>query len=584
MKDINGNTAGIRRVLLEEMSTLYDYKEEGFLSPELVERLCAYTAAIGREISVYIARDGHIADVSVGDWSKVDTPAMRLVRNTSRLSGVRCVHTHPNGNGTLSDVDIGTLKSFKLDAMAALGVFEDGHAGTLYVALIGEPKNDDFETPVFGPYNPFRLPQDELLGLMREADLRLKSVNTDTKKDRPERAVLVGVVQGEYDTLKELAALAETAGAQVIATERQSRASADGATYVGKGKAEELCLMANASDADLFIFDDELTAVQLRNLEEIIGRKVIDRTTLILDIFASSAKTREGRLQVELAQLKYRLPRLIGMGQAMSRLGGGIGTKGPGEKKLEIDRRRIRRRIYELECEISELTKQRALRREQRKKNNVPVVALVGYTNAGKSTLLNAVSGSNVLAEDKLFATLDPVVRSVKLESGMEVLFTDTVGFINKLPHDLVDAFRSTLEEVQHADMILHVIDVSSAYYDAQIRIVEDVLGELEALDKPRINVYNKADAMTGERLDGRLYISARTGAGVPELLKVVERELGKSDTTLELLVPYDKYEAISLIRAKGRILSETHEAEGVRIVALAGGELAGRINKLLKD
>jgi GTP-binding protein HflX len=268
----------------------------------------------------------------------------------------------------------------------------------------------------------------------------------------------------------------------------------------------------------------------------------------------------------------------------MSRLGGGIGTKGPGEKKLEIDRRRIRRRIYELECEISELTKQRALRREQRKKNNVPVVALVGYTNAGKSTLLNAVSGSNVLAEDKLFATLDPVVRSVKLESGMEVLFTDTVGFINKLPHDLVDAFRSTLEEVQHADMILHVIDVSSAYYDAQIRIVEDVLGELEALDKPRINVYNKADAMTGERLDGRLYISARTGAGVPELLKVVERELGKSDTTLELLVPYDKYEAISLIRAKGRILSETHEAEGVRIVALAGGELAGRINKLLKD
>ena len=257
--------------------------------------------------------------------------------------------------------------------------------------------------------------------------------------------------------------------------------------YVGKGKAEELARLSAEQEVDLFIFNDELSAPQIRNLEEILGARVIDRTALILDIFASRATTREGRLQVELAQLNYRLPRLTGQGQSLSRLGGGIGTRGPGEKKLETDRRRIRRRIYELQCELEEVAKQRALRRSRREKNALPVVAIVGYTNAGKSTLLNLLSNSDVLAEDKLFATLDPVTRKIALPEGGEVLLTDTVGFIEKLPHDLVDAFRSTLEEAAYADVILHVVDCANPNMREQMATVESVLDSIGAGGKKTV-------------------------------------------------------------------------------------------------
>ena len=322
---------------------------------------------------------------------------------------------------------------------------------------------------------------------------------------------------GPYDTLAELGELARTAGANVVGRFTQKKAGADNVTYIGSGKAEELSLKGSELEADLFIFDDELTAVQSRNLEEILGARVIDRTALILDIFAQRATSREGKLQVELAQQKYRLPRLLGQGTVLSRLGGGIGTRGPGEKKLEIDRRRIKRRIFELSEELGEIEKQRSLRRARREKNSTPVVALVGYTNAGKSTLLNALTDASVLAEDMLFATLDPVVRQAELPNGTEVLISDTVGFINKLPHDLVEAFRSTLEEAANADIILHVVDRSSPYYESQMAVVEDVLSKLGALDIPRINVYNKCD-LTGERTpnDG-VFISAAKGTGIDE-------------------------------------------------------------------
>ena len=354
---------------------------------------------------------------------------------------------------------------------------------------------------------------------------------------------------------------------------------------MGAGKADELRLLGSATEADLFIFDDELSAIQIRNLEDILGAPVIDRTMLILDIFATRATTREGKLQVELAQLKYRLPRLLGAGIVMSRQGAsGVGMRGPGEKKLEIDRRRIRRRVYELEQELAEVEKQRGLRRSARKRNAVPLVALVGYTNAGKSTLLNALSDSDVLAEDKLFATLDPVVRKIELSNGTECLLSDTVGFINKLPHELVQAFHSTLEEVRDADLILHVIDSACPHYEVQMRVVEEVVTQLGAGDTPVIEVYNKADLAEAvpRKHEGAVAISAKNGTGLGALFEKIEAVLNRSQSRVELVIPYDKYEAIQTVREIGTILSETHEADGTHITAMLEQDKLYRLSNAL--
>ena len=398
--------------------------------------------------------------------------------------------------------------------------------------------------------------------------------------------MLVGIDNDDgYDTLEELKALADTAGVNVVHVERQRKRPVDNGTYVGSGKADELRLIGSATEADVFIFDDELTAIQIRNLESILGTPVIDRTMLILDIFASRATTREGKLQVELSQLKYRLPRLLGIGVAMSRQGAsGVGMRGPGEKKLEIDRRRIHRRIYELEQELKEVEKQRTVRRSVRRKSEVPVVALVGYTNAGKSTLLNALSDSDVLAEDKLFATLDPVVRGISLPNGTPCLISDTVGFINKLPHELVQAFRSTLEEVRDADLILHVVDAACPYYEVQMRVTEQVLESLGAGNTPCIEVYNKCDlpdAIPGRR-ENAVSISARTGRGLDTLLARIERELNRSQERVELVIPYDRYDAVRVLHEIGTVLSESHEADGTHVVAMIESSKAYRLRNAI--
>ena len=396
---------------------------------------------------------------------------------------------------------------------------------------------------------------------------------------------MVGIENAEgYDTLAELAELAKTAGASVVAREQQRRRPVDNATYIGSGKAEELALLGSELEADLFIFDDELSPMQQRNLETTLGVRVIDRTALILDIFAQRAQSREGKLQVELAQLKYGMTRLAGQGLALSQQGGGIGTRGPGEKKLEVDKRRIRRRIYELGEELKEVEKQRSLRRDRREKNPLPLIALVGYTNAGKSTLLNAISDAGVLAEDKLFATLDPVVRQVTLPGGTQALVSDTVGFINKLPHDLVEAFKSTLDEVVCADLILHVVDASSPYYDSQMAVAEDVIAGLGAAETPRINVYNKLDKLAAQPAakGEAAFISAAKGEGIEALLSRAEHALGAERTMAELLIPYDKYEAVALIRAEGRILSETHEEDGTRIRAQLPQSAMHKLKRIL--
>lgn len=586
---VNGNTGGVREVVLREMESIYalTQPQDVFLSAELCDALARYTGLIGREILVYISRSGGIEEVRIGDDHTVSMPEMRLVRNTDRLCGVRCIHTHPRGSGLLSDVDMGSLSSLRLDAMAAIGVTEDGRPTTVCVAYLGAMEGETRQTVVYGPMRAHHLPQKELIDAIYTADAHFQTGAYAVTQARPDRAILVGIENAEgYDTLEELAALAETAGVQVVGREQQRRRAVDTATYIGTGKAEELALSVNALEADLVIFDDELSAIQMRNLEQVLGVPIIDRTMLILDIFALRAQSREGKLQVELAQLKYRLPRLLGMGRVLSRQGAsGVGMRGPGEKKLEIDRRRIRRRVFELEQELAEIGKQRGLRRERRMSSAVPAVALVGYTNAGKSTLLNRLSGSDVLAEDQLFATLDPVVRQVALPSGAECLLSDTVGFINKLPHELVRAFHSTLEEVKNAALILHVIDATSAYADVQMRVVEDVLAQLGVADTPCINVYNKADALSAPppmRGDA-VCISARTGAGVETLLQRMEQALSSAQVRVELTVPYDRYEAIRLLHELGAVQSESHEADGTHVVAKLDESQLWRVQKALQ-
>ncbi len=394
-------------------------------------------------------------------------------------------------------------------------------------------------------------------------------------EQNPQTALLVAVDTGEYDaqaSLDELAELAATAGAEVVGRMCQKRPSIDTATCVGTGRLEEIALFAQNGDVDLLIFDHELTASQLRNIEEATQTAVVDRTMLILDIFAQRARSGEGKLQVELAQLRYRLPRLMGQGRSLSRLGGGIGTRGPGESKLESDRRHIRRRIEALEEQLRDLTRRRAQQRSRRKKDGILSVAIVGYTNVGKSTLLNALTDAGVLAEDKLFATLDPTARALELPDGRSVMLVDTVGLIRRLPHHLVEAFKSTLEEAAQADLILNVCDVSSPDMDEQVRVTRELLESLGAGGTPVVTVLNKCDLLAEEPLamDRRsVLVSARTGKGFDRLLEAVSRELAQTQIRLRLLLPYGQGALSAEIREEGRVFSEEYTAEGILMDAL---------------
>lgn len=599
-RNINGNTTGIRAATLTAMESLYDMtaEKDEFVSYELLCAMAEYTGLLSREISVYIARDGRIVDVSVGDSSKVATTPMRLVRNQDRLSGIRQIHTHPSGDPRPSAVDLGTLRAVRLDAMCSLGVI-DSKPSRLYAAFLGEQDNETGlrQALLMGPLRPDKLPHAQLMNEIKLADDRLRESAVQTEDAESERAVLVGMVDDSNDfaSLDELEGLASAAGADIAGRFFQRRRPIDTATYLGSGKLEELALYVTERGCDLIIFDDELSAVQLRNIETATNTRVIDRTQLILDIFARRATSREGKLQVELAQLKYRLPRLLGMGTSMSRLGGGIGTRGPGEKKLEIDRRRIRRRIYELEQSFAQIEGQRELRRTKRDKSKTPLVALVGYTNAGKSTLTNALSGSSEFVSDMLFATLDTVVRKLTLPQGTEVLISDTVGFIDKLPHELVQAFRSTLDEVKYADVILNVVDASASDCHRHIEVVSDVLASLGAADIPRILVLNKSDkrtmdedvsldAMLRERRSSKdcVALSALTGEGMDRLLNTIERILTESMSTVELVIPYDKFEVVAYIRDNGAVLEENHEPDGTHIKARLDDMHLNRVKSML--
>ncbi len=390
-----------------------------------------------------------------------------------------------------------------------------------------------------------------------------------------ECALLVALDTGEYDaetSLAELGELTQTAGAEPAFTLTQKRPSPEAATCIGSGMAAEAAELIQREKLDLCIFDRELTPTQIRNLEELFGVRVIDRTMLILDIFAQRARSREGKLQVELAQLRYMLPRLSGRGTSLSRLGGGIGTRGPGETKLETDRRHIRRRIGSLKEQLADSEAARAITEKRRRKNGIITVALVGYTNAGKSTLMNRLTQAGVLAEDKLFATLDPTARAMKLPSGRSVMLIDTVGLIRRLPHHLVEAFKSTLEQAADADILLNICDASSPECGEHLRVTEDLLQSLGAGDSPVIPVMNKWDAVEDEesvpRLAGAVRISALSGEGIHQLLQAVEENMPEKTFDVDLLLPFSKSGLAARLRDEGAVLSEEYVAEGLRLTA----------------
>lgn len=407
-------------------------------------------------------------------------------------------------------------------------------------------------------------------------------------KETKERVILVGVQADDNEdtekSLDELEELAQTAGAETVGRIIQNREQIHPGTYVGKGKLDKIKNLLWETDATGIICDDELSPAQLGNLQDALDTKVMDRTLIILDIFAERASTNEGKIQVELAQLKYRQSRLVGLGKSLSRLGGGIGTRGPGEKKLEMDRRLIKGRIAQLNRELKDVKRHREVTREQRSRNHIPVIAIVGYTNAGKSTLLNRLTGASVLEEDKLFATLDPTTRGLKLPSGQEVLLTDTVGFIRKLPHHLIEAFKSTLEEAKYADMILHVVDVSNPQMDEQMYTVYETLQNLDVKDKVVITAFNKQDRLTEVpiirdfKADHIVNISARTGQGLDTLQSVIEQILRERKIEISRTYSYADAGKIQLIRKYGELLEEEYREDGIFVHAFVPKELYGKI------
>ena len=412
-------------------------------------------------------------------------------------------------------------------------------------------------------------------------------IQTEEKK---EKFILVGVETGKdrmEESLSELAELLDTAGGETVGRVIQNLESINKATYVGKGKVEEIKELAEELGADGIVCDDELSPAQLSNLKDELDIKVLDRTLVILDIFASHAKSSEGKLQVEMAQLKYHSSRLMGLGKNLSRLGGGIGTRGPGESKLETDRRAIRERVSQLRTEIEKVESSRDTLRKHRMSDGIPVIAIVGYTNAGKSTFLNKITDAGILAEDRLFATLDPTTRSLKIPDGEEVLFTDTVGFISKLPHNLVDAFKSTLEEAKYADLILHVADASNPGADEQMKVVYRTLEELKVVGKPVITFLNKQDKIEEERIikdlkaDALVKGSAKTGEGIDELLNKISEILREGKVLVDTLLTYADTAKISVIRKKGQLLSEEYEGDGIRVKAYVPKAVAGQLGLL---
>lgn len=581
MREIKGNIKGIRDSVIAELQKLYDMQSPQLVSQELAVKLADITEYINREISVYITRSGQIIEIAVGDNATMELPSFSGRRGAGRLSGIRCIHTHPGGNPYLSGVDISALKNNKYDAMVAIGVVSpDFTKSELTFGLItGIDSNENYTAECYGPYSIEDAENINFVNTVSTIERILdKQTGTASLQVMSERAILIGMEWGRNDSLwtvddslEELKQLADTAGATVIKKFIQKRPKPDPAFFIGRGKVQELALYAQQENIDLCIFDDELSPAQQRNIESVMGIRILDRTALILDIFAQRARTNEGKLQVELAQLQYTLPRIMGKGLMLSRLGGGIGTRGPGETKLEVDRRRIRDRIAFIKDQIEKVKAVRSLHRSKRKKNNVFEVSLVGYTNAGKSTLLNTLTNSDIYAKDQLFATLDPTTRQLTLPNKQEIIITDTVGFIQRLPHQLIAAFRSTLEVVTEADLLVHVIDVSHELYKEQAAAVHEVLKEIGAETKPVITVYNKIDKLPPDsKLADRLAleedtvcISAAKKLNLESLQQMIESHLKSKAVEVTLCIPYAETAKAAQLHETANVLEQEYTENG---------------------
>ena len=587
MGEVLGNTKGLKEVVLKQLEALQDLQVpvSQLVSDELAVKMMQLSQQINREISVYVSRSGQVINVALGNSGTVELPLMDGRRGASRLSGIRCLHTHPGGTSELSGIDLSALKNNKFDLMAALSCKGTDFLQTqLNFAMIVGFSND--QQPLCEEYGPLSLSEAAgifLPNLIASVEKTLEKQSGDgniTTAETREKAMLVALEYGNNqglwsceDSIDELKQLADTAGAMVVGSFIQKRPKPDPAFFIGKGKVQELALFGQQEDVDLCIFDDELSPAQQRNIEQALGIRVLDRTALILDIFAQRARTNEGKLQVELAQLQYQLPRIMGQGLVLSRLGGGIGTRGPGETKLEVDRRRIRERIaYIKEC-ISGVQSVRSLHQANRVKNQVQTLCLVGYTNAGKSTLLNTLTKSDIYAKDQLFATLDPTTRQLELPDKRIATLTDTVGFIQRLPHQLVAAFKSTLEVVCEADLLLHVVDLSHPLYKEQSEAVYKVLQEIGASDKTMLTVYNKIDKLPEdsgllkrlEQEENSVCLSAKSGYGIPKLLEAIVEHLKLKTMEAAFLVPYSASGKITAaLHTAGTVLQEEYQDQGV--------------------
>lgn len=590
---IYGNTEGVRNSILKKLDSIYDIKipRDSICNEELIRIICEATTYLNREVSVAVNRKGNVVAVAIGDSTTVEMPEIDI--KEKKLCGVRIIHTHPNGNSKLSAIDMSALVKLKLDCIVAVGVNDSGCTDvTLGFCAI---ENDLLIGEMTSPLNIEQTIQYNILDKINYIENLLE--NEEIIDDDSERAILVGVESEE--SLDELAELAKACNVKVIQKVLQKRSTVDTAFYVGRGKVEEIGLLRQACSANIIIFDDELSASQVRNLEENMGAKVIDRTTLILEIFARRARSRESKIQVELAQLKYRLPRLSGLGTVLSRTGGGIGTKGPGEKKLEVDKRHIREKIYDL---IKELKKIKLVRETQReRRSNIPKVSLVGYTNAGKSTLRNklceiampkeSIEKEKVFEADMLFATLDITTRAIALPDSRVITVTDTVGFIKKLPHDLVEAFKSTLEEVAYSDLLLHVVDASSSTAGEQIDAVNNVLMQLGIKDKPIMLVLNKIDQASEDHLKSiqekyrdinTITISAKEEINLDLLLEEISKLLPYTLKKVEYVIPYSDQSMAAFLHRNAKVESEEYKDDGTYISALVDDEVYNKCEEYM--
>jgi len=542
LKKLYGNTTGLKANQIKRLGNLYRRRipPEFLLTPELALDLGRLSREIRRQIGIMINRRSKVAFVIVGDSKKIVIPNSSAYRAApGRLIGLRCIHTHLNHEALSAD-DLTDLSLLRLDMMAVITSDDDGIPQKIHAAHIMPPQSDQNPYQILPPLNPGGLDID-CQSLIQALEEELSRVSIGHQADsNTERALLVSVTSTtkseSEESMAELQELAFSGGIEVVGTVVQHRSTADSRLLIGRGKLQDLAIQALQEAATMIIFDQELSASQIRSITNQIELKVIDRTQLILDIFAQRAQTREGKLQVELAQLKYLLPRLVTKNTAMSRLTGGIGGRGPGETKLEINRRRARERIARLEKSLQSVRRHRGQQKAQRVRKDLPVISIIGYTNAGKSTLLNTLTQSNVAAESRLFATLDPSSRRLRFPRDIEVIITDTVGFIRDLPRDLMVAFRATLEELENADLLLHVIDISNPRYKEQIKSVETILADLNLNKTATMRVLNKMDLVdpqTCSRISRQLQgtaISARSKSTLRPLIANIETIIENSE------------------------------------------------------